>query len=96
MSNKTLLQYHKEWMKAGQLPDDGLCNCLYKINPSIYRTFIEHLQPTDTDFVMLRYSNLSEGYWGSGLDLCDINKCREYTELRQNLMCLLIAITNTK
>lgn len=96
MSNKTLLQYHKEWMKKGQLPNDGLCCTLYNINEHLYYKFKEHFEPTPADINELEISRLSTGYWGSGLDVCDNDKVRKYTELRQTLMCLLIAITNTK
>lgn len=94
MKKKKYLPLYKTWVKAGELPEDGLCNCFglclsedeYELDPE--HELFPLMYPEET-------SNPPSGYWGCGPEeqMIDGNNWnKEFTPLRQNIVLLMAAM----
>lgn len=84
------LKYYKKFLKAGRLPDKGLCNAI----PGIFEDETKIMEPTNDEILILRYDNLSCDYWASGLHYEDSMKYHTFTPLRQTIVLFCAAINN--
>jgi len=94
MKKKKYLPLYEKWMKTGQLPECGLCNCFgecitddeYFLDPS--HQLFKLMYPEDIEMPQSEY-------WGRGPieELVDIEKIHnEFTPLRQNIVLLMAAM----
>lgn len=84
---KYFLSHHKKWLKSGRVPNGLCCTIGHKI-------LFKIMCPTVLDDIQITMDGESMSYWGSGLKRYDINKCFEYTTLRQNIVLFCAAMNN--
>ena len=76
--NKGYLDYYKEWMEKGGMPDYGLCNSLPK--KLLKKRLFDLLRPTMLNINDLKEEGLPTMFWGSGsmkYRLHDLSPLRE-------------------
>jgi hypothetical protein len=92
---KKYLKFYKKCMKAGSLPDDGLCLSLIRRGREDKKLAL--FEPTSADNSMILVEGTSYGYWASGL-LTHPDNLNErmygFTPLRQTIVLFLAAMNN--
>ena len=87
---KKYLDYYKEWMEKGELPEPGLCaslpNRLQRLEPFMT------VKPTINEQLDLYYTHkFNNAYWGSNSSGA---KGHVFTPLRQTILLLCAAIND--
>jgi hypothetical protein len=87
MKQKPFLKLHKEWMKAGRMPEGGLCSSIQFHSDMSFHVLgdfrPEYQEPNAED--------INPTFWASGSNEASLY---EYTPLRQTIMLFCAAINN--
>lgn len=90
MKKKKYLPLYYEWMRTGNLPQNGLCNC--------FGTSLDETMwlPNDgfEDFNLMFPKKRDDPYWAVGECRNDANRHREFTPLRQTFVLFMAAIND--
>jgi hypothetical protein len=94
---KKHLDFYKACMRAGCLPESGLCSCADDDDSGyISSKLLDLFYPTPDDMLRLVNDGMPSMYWACGvqLDKIDNNFDRIFTPLRQNIVLFMAAINN--
>ncbi len=94
---KKLFTAYKEWLNTGKLPTCGLCVSFGTVDFKLPLYFEKTFYPNGRDFNKLYKESKSAAFWGYDVSRNDTsysynNELYEFTELRQTMMCFLIAM----
>lgn len=93
MTNKEkLIKLYNESLKTGELPSNGLCNCLKMLKIPLKN--IQLFEPDLQQKKNLIFEYKSQLYWASDVvkNFQTLNYVREFTPLRQTILAFLIAM----
>lgn len=84
-----LINKHKRWCEKGRMSSSGLC---MELIDTKYESALELFKPNQFERDMLKISELSTGWWGSGVLHKNGSQYFTYTEMRQNIVLLICAM----
>jgi hypothetical protein len=91
MKKKKYLPLYYQWLEAGRLPGNGLCNSI----PFGFKA-VNRFSP-DPEGSIHGYCTLQEAYWGyngGGPYPSSSNLANDFTPLRQTILLFMAAINN--